>query len=114
MLLRIRRALKFLFSNAKVGALYALLLGLAGTAYYARVLDHVYPIKTWLFWQLATIWAWLAVFSLACSSFGQLLLVRVLRLTDLPVLESAVLGMASGVVAFTIAMYLGGALALYG
>jgi hypothetical protein len=114
MLLRMRRALKFLFSNSKVGAVYALLLGLAGTAYYARVLDHVYPIKTWLFWQLATIWAWMAIFSLACSSFGQLLLVRVLRLTDLPVLESAVLGMASGVVAFTMAMYVAGALALFG
>jgi hypothetical protein len=97
-----------------VAGIGVLLLGLTGTALYARVVHQVYPIQQWLFWPLATLWGWMAVFSLACASFGQWVLIRVLRLRGLPALESAVLAMATGVVAFAMAMYLAGALAWYG
>jgi hypothetical protein len=91
-----------------------LLVGLVGTAIYASALNPVYPIRQWLFWPLAMLWGWVALFSAACASFGQLVLVRVLRAHDLPRLESAVMSMAVGVVAFVMAMYLGGALGWYG
>jgi hypothetical protein len=111
---RLKRTLGLLATDARVAAGSVLLLGLLGTVVYGRILNRVYPIRLWLFWQLATIWAWVAVFSVACASFGHFILIRVLKLRDLPVLESAVLSMAIGVVAFVLAMYVGGAFAWYG
>lgn len=60
------------------------------------------------------LWFWVALFNSACFCFGQFVLNRWLRLRDLPPLESAMFGTAIGVVAFTMGMYAGGALALYG
>lgn len=57
------------------------------------------------------LWLWLLLFSAACTSFGQLLLVRAFRL-ELRAPESAVLGMALGTVAFTLFMYAAGAAAM--
>jgi hypothetical protein len=90
------------------------LLALLATLFYGGFLHGIYPLRLWLLWQLAMLWGWVALFSLACASFGQLVLVRLCKLTDLPALEAAVLGMAVGVVAFTLAMYVGGACAWYG
>jgi hypothetical protein len=91
----------------------AIIVCLAATLIYARVLDQVYAVEQWLFWPLAKLWGWVALFNAACFGFGQLVLARWLRVRELPPLEEAVFGMAVGVVAFTIAMYAGGALALY-
>ena len=88
-------------------------LTLAGAYEYATILQPFYPIEQWLFWRLGMLWGWVAVLSLACTSFGRLVLTRALRLYSLPVLEEAVFSMAIGVVAFVIALYIGGALAWF-
>jgi hypothetical protein len=92
----------------------AVLVCVAGLLIYARVTNDVYAIRSWLFWTVAMLWGWVALFNAACFSFGQFVMVRWLRVRDLPALESAVFSMMVGVVAFTLAMYGGGALALYG
>ena len=94
-----------------VRAIGAMLLGLAGAAIFATTMDRTYPVKDWLFVSIVPLWAWALLWSGACLGFGQLVLVRILRLTHLPAQESAVLSMAIGVVGFVLAMYLGGALA---
>jgi len=99
--------------DRRVRGALACLLALAGAWIYARELNQVYAIRLWLVWPLAGVWGWIGLFTAACASFGQFVLVRWMRLRDLPVLESAVLGMAVGVVAFVMAMYAAGALSLY-
>ena len=91
------------------------LLGLAlvATFTYTKVVSEVYPVERWLFWPLAALWGWVASLNLACLSFGQLVLVRGLKLRNLPALESAVYSMAIGLVCFVIALYVGGALAWF-
>lgn len=90
-----------------------LLLALAGFWTFASISNDVYAIERWLFWPLAMLWGWVATLNLACVSFGQLVIVRVLKLRNLPALESAVFSMALGLVCFVIALYIGGALAWF-
>jgi hypothetical protein len=93
----------------------AWILGVAaiGIHTYAGAIDVAYPIRLWLFWKLGMLWGWALLFNVACLSFGQLVLVRGLKMVRLPALESAVLSMAIGVVGFVLAMYVGGALAWF-
>jgi hypothetical protein len=77
-------------------------------------LDKSYPLPLWLAWQLGLVWGAVLLFSAACASFGYWFVFRVLRLRTLPALQSALFAMSIGVVAFIFAMYIGGALALYG
>ena len=100
-------------SNRWVVAGAALLLGLAGSAVFASAMNRVFPIQDWLVWTLAQIWGWVLLFSLCNFCLGQFVLVRVLKLDQLPVLESAVFSAAIGTVGFTVAMYGAGALSLY-
>jgi hypothetical protein len=100
--------------QSRLASALVLLTGLIGAVVYARVLDQSYPLKTWLAWQLALVWGAVLLFSVACASFGSFVLVRLLRSRNLPALQSALFAMAIGVVAFSFAMYVGGALALYG
>jgi hypothetical protein len=79
----------------------------------AHTLNGSYSIARWLIWGYLQIWGWLIFFCASCVAFGQLLLVRVLRLRNLPALESAVLGMMAGVLAFVMAMYGAGAIGLF-
>ena len=88
---------------------FGLVLTLGGTWVVGQAADTVYPIRQWLFWQYAELWLWLLLFSAACTSFGQLLLVRVFDQDRLPALESAVLSMLIGTVSFVMGMYLAGA-----
>jgi hypothetical protein len=97
----------------RLAAVFAALLCLCGTAYYASVLNRVYPIRFWLFWQLAVIWAYQALLTAACLGTGLVVVARVLKLADLRALEELVTAMAVGVVAFTLAMYAAGALGWY-
>jgi hypothetical protein len=83
-------------------------------AYFLTQLNGPYPIRDWLFWPLLEIVAWCALFHIACLSFGHLVVSRWLRQGNLPTTEKVVASMAVGVVAFVTAMYIGGALALYG
>jgi hypothetical protein len=100
-------------SNRWVVAAAALLLCLAGSAVFAYAMNRVFPIQDWLVWTLAKIWGWVFLFSLCTFCLGQFVLVRILKLDQLPVLESAVFSAAIGTVGFTLAMYVAGALALY-
>jgi hypothetical protein len=100
-------------ARPRLAALGVAAIGLAGTYAYADFLEGVYTIRLWLTWRVLELWFWVTVWNLGCASFGQFVLARVLRLRDLPALESAVVGMASGVVMFALAMFAGGALAWY-
>jgi hypothetical protein len=83
-------------------------------AYFLTKLNGHYPIRDWLVWPLLEIAAWCVLFHAACLSFGHLVVSRWLRQGNLPTTEKVVASMAVGVVAFVMAMYVGGALALYG
>jgi hypothetical protein len=97
-----------------IGAGLGLLgLTLFGVYKYVTIVDKFYPIERWLFWKFAMLWGWVSLLSLACASFGQLLIVRVLKLRGLVALESAVFAMASGLLCFELALYAGGALAWF-
>ena len=85
-----------------------------GTLLYARQVNTVYPIATWLAWPLLAIWGYTGLCNLAWFSLGSLISGRLLHLRELPHLERAVLSTALGVVGFTELMYLAGALGLYG
>jgi hypothetical protein len=93
--------------------LFLLGLLLFGASQYASIVDNFYAIERWLFWKLAMLWGWVLLLSLACTCFGQLLIARVLKLRGLTPLESAVFSMATGILCFEIALYIGGALAWF-
>jgi hypothetical protein len=93
--------------------LFLLGLALLGAYQYASVVHKFYPIERWLFWKLAMLWGWALLLSLACTSFGQWLIARVLKLRGLTPLESAVFAMATGLLCFEIALYIGGACAWF-
>lgn len=114
MLARLKSLAGVVLRSPRAASGWVLLVSLLGLLVYAAVLNAVYPVRQWLFWPLAMLWGWVALFSAACMSFGQLVIGRVLRVTDLPALEAAVMSMAVGVVAFVMAMYVGGALGWYG
>ena len=86
---------------------------LAGVVAYLSTVGTQYPIGDWLFWRMLVLWSWCGLFQIACVSAGHLILTRVLKMEELPTLEKVVASMAVGLVAFTIAMYVGGVLALY-
>ncbi len=71
-------------------------------------------MKDWLAWPLLTLWGWVLLLNLAFLSLGNLLLVRVFRERELPLLETLVMSVAVGVCAFAELMYLAGALHLFG
>ncbi len=72
-----------------------------------------YPPTKWLFFHYAIIWGWCALFSIACATFGDLVLRRVFR-ASFPAREQATFAFALGVLAFFLFLFLGGlAHALY-
>lgn len=103
-------------ASSKLGRLrpaLVVLLGLIGTVIFAKVADKVYPAQDWLLWRMIQLWGWTALFSAACASFGQVVLVRAMKLRHLPAVESAALSMAVGAVAFGLCMYAAGAVRLF-
>jgi hypothetical protein len=105
----LRNTLGRLSTGPRLAGVLVLAIGAVGTYEYARILNDVYPLRLWLFWKLAMLWGWVALFNVACMSFGQLLLVRALKLRHLPALESALFALALGVISFVLVMYVGGA-----
>ncbi len=85
----------------------------AGAVVCVATVDNVYAIEDWLFWRLLILWSWCAFLQAACFSTGHLVLTRVLKIKHLPLIEKLVVSVALGLVAFTMAMYLGGLLAFY-
>ena len=55
-----------------------------------------YPVSQWLFWKYAAIWAVCAVWTVACTSAGHLLLRRL----NLPFREHLLMSLAVGVLSF--------------
>jgi len=100
-------------SKRRVAAAAALLLCLAGSVIFASVMNDVFPIRDWLLCSLAPLWGWVLLFSLSTLFLGQFVLVRLLKLGQLPALESAVLSTAIGTVGFVLALYGAGAVALF-
>ena len=90
-----------------------LLAGLGACVGVARLFSERYPVRGWLIWDFAQIWTWQLLLSAACISFGHLLLDPLVR-TERDPLERLVLDLATGVVVFVVAMYVAGALGIYG
>src|ERR1017187_2691774 len=86
---------------------------LVGLSFYLSLLDPKYPIKDWLFWQLLILWSYCAVLNVACLAFGHPILFRWLKVRDRPALETLITSVAVGLVAFTMVMFVAGALSLY-
>ena len=96
-----------------VRGLLGLSLTVGAAVVVGRSVNALYPMADWLFWRYAVLWAWLVLFSAACASFGQWLLVRGFGFDDLPALESAVLSMVLGTVGFVMVMYAAGTVGLF-
>ncbi|HKY38376.1 MAG TPA: hypothetical protein VJN18_20675 [Polyangiaceae bacterium] len=91
-----------------------LLTSATGVYIYAGYVEAFYPIRDWLAWPLLKIWGYVALANLSWFAVGNLIVGRLLRLRDLPLLESGVVSTTIGVVVFTELMYLAGAIGLYG
>lgn len=86
---------------------------LTGSYFYVSTVAKLQPLDGWFVWSLVQLWWWMLVLSASCLSLGHLILERWLQL-ELPPLEALVQSMAVGLVGFVMAMYVGGALRLYG
>jgi hypothetical protein len=95
-------------------ALIVSVLGIATSIWFGQFLDRFYPCKTWLFVIIATLAGWDLLLTLACASFGHLVLTRVLRLSDLSDIEKVAFSLPLGLVGFFLGMYVAGAFGLYG
>ena len=82
-------------------------------AYVARSLHELQPVQTWMAWRYLSIWLLDVGLMAACLSFGQWFLRRALRLS-LPFTEHMAVGLAVGVLAFAIGIFLLGILHLLG
>ena len=86
--------------GVKIGLPVVLLLAALG---FARFYGKFYPIGEWLFWRYAIYWLACVFWSLGCVSTGYAI-VRRLRGTSLPLLETLCLSFAAGVAVFYLAM----------
>lgn len=87
--------------------------GLGAIAAFVFLIEPQRPISGWLVWDYALIWSFQALFCMSCLSVGCWLLAWLLPEGGSR-WERLNLGMALGVVAFVLVMYLAGALAWYG
>jgi len=89
-----------------------LTLGAAGAVgLFAWVVGDHYPVKHWLFWVYAKLWAYCLLFSAACFSAGHLVLKRA-RLPALPLRERLAFTLALGVLTFFYLVFVGGLLGI--
>jgi hypothetical protein len=91
-----------------------LLLGVATAVVFAQFLNGFYPLRSWLFFELLAIYGWDLLLTVACASLGHSVITRLLGVRDLPGTVLLGLSLPVGLVGFTLAMYAGGFLALYG
>ena len=97
-------------SVARSGAL--LLLALVSAAGLLLFVDDRYAVGTWLAWPMLRIWAWQALLNLSWVCAGIALTLRVSP-SGLYPLERLCVGVATGVIAFALSLYLLGALGLF-
>jgi hypothetical protein len=95
-----------------VRAIAGLVITAAGFAIYANLLDRVYPVGEWLLPAVLKIWGFALLLCAGALCFGQLLLTRVLRMHDLPALESAVFALCLGVFTQAALLFAAGAFGL--
>src|SRR5688500_11203173 len=89
------------------------LLSACAVYLFIAQVDGHYPIEHWLFWRYARCWAASAFWALSVLVVGHRVL-SLVRRGVLPVREQLVLSFATGVLVFFFAMFVGGALDLYG
>ncbi|HEY2732851.1 MAG TPA: hypothetical protein VGI70_02655, partial [Polyangiales bacterium] len=77
-------------------------------------LNQVRAVRGWLFVQLATIWGYEILLSVACASFGLRFVERWCGMRDEPFVEKLALALPCGLIAFVVGMYLGGFCGWYG
>lgn len=85
----------------------------AGMYLYARVLDKSYPIDEWLFWKLAYVWCATLLLNLGALCSGYVVLTRVLRQRDLPLIEAATTSFALGLTGIAWVLALVGSAGLF-
>ena len=108
----IRRRLRTAFALRLRMTILCLVLILSAAKFLSVVHGH-YPIGQWLFWRYAQVIAISAGWAFACFSAGHGILAMMWRRT-LPLAEHTTLAFATGVLAFFLAMFVGGIFALYG
>ncbi len=92
--------------------LRAVLLALfcvAAIVVFAVKVNGHYAIREWLAWRVLMLWVYTLALNLACVSIGHALLRRLFRLRRMPVMETWLVSMAVGLVAFVLALYAAGA-----
>jgi hypothetical protein len=112
----VRSFVRRLGEDKKLSALLVLVAALLGTVAYALILEGKAhwspfkgePLRDWLVWKLAAMWALGLFLAAACVSTGFVFLTRVFRVGDLPTIETLVGSAALGLVVFTLGMYAAG------
>ncbi|HXS15891.1 MAG TPA: hypothetical protein VN764_01810, partial [Polyangiaceae bacterium] len=107
------RGIKWLNGHGWIRSATLACVSLLGSALYLHHQNQVYPLKDWLFVQLAQLFAWSAYLHAACVASGFALVSRVLGIKSLPVKERLVTSMGVGLVLFVLAMYALGAMGLF-
>jgi hypothetical protein len=87
--------------------------GIAAAIFLASWLNRSQPVRSWFFFDLATILAWQVCLSAACTGAGYTVVKRLLP-DDRTSLETVALSFPVGVVIFVLGMYAGGYLHLFG
>ncbi len=104
------------FQTLRQGAWPARLSALVcsgGLIGFGLALNSHYPLREWLFWRIALLWLYVAVYSCSCVGVGLVLLRRAFRVPESAVLESWLLGMAAGQAAFVVSLYGFGAIGAF-
>ena len=110
-----RRPLEVLRPNATTLRQYgALLLGVGSAIGLGAYLIRNYPLDEWLFVDLAVIWGWNILLTLAVGSAGWWALGFFVKEDELSPLGRLGLAFALGLVIFVLLMYLAGYIGIYG
>jgi hypothetical protein len=99
-------------ASSRVRAAVLGALGLAAAGWFLHVVPVSYPVSDWLLWRYLAFWLAGAVFTAASVSIGHLVLDRLFRVRDLPLLATLVLAEALGLAVYALVFYAAGAVAL--
>lgn len=100
-------------AKVELRSVAVVVLLLAATALFAKVVHEHYPIEEWLFWHYATYWVCTGVWLTGAIGVGYLTLTRAFRLR-LPLHEATVVALALGLFEFELSMLLVGLVKRFG
>lgn len=100
-------------AKVELRSVAVIVLLLAATALFAKVVNEHYPIEEWLFFRYATYWLCTGVWLTGAIGVGHLTLTRGFRLR-LPLHEATVTALALGLFEYELAMLLVGLLQRFG